>query len=56
MFNKVSYEFDKLISKFSFTHWFIGEGVEGGEMVECREDIACLIRDYEEVTISSAEN
>ena len=38
-----------LYSKYCFTHWFVGEGLESGEMSECRENIAALLKDYEEL-------
>jgi tubulin alpha len=37
MFEKTCHEFDMLYSKYSFAHWFVGEGLESGEMSECRE-------------------
>ena len=49
MFDKVCHEFDVLYSKYSFVHWFVGEGLESGEMSECRENIAALLKDYEEL-------
>ena len=53
MFRQVCDHFDKLYEKYSFAYWFVGEGLESGEMAECREDIEVLIRDYEEVCIES---
>jgi tubulin alpha len=49
MFEKTCQEFDVLYSKYCFTHWFVGEGLESGEMSECREQIAALLKDYEEL-------
>ena len=48
MLESVSHKFDLLYAKFAFAHWFVGEGLESGEMSECRENIAGLIKDYSE--------
>lgn len=38
-----------MYTKRSHVHWFVGEGLESGELSECREDMDHLIIDYEEV-------
>ncbi len=41
-----THKFDLLYSKRAFAYWFIGEGLESGEMSYCREEYACIINDY----------
>lgn len=42
-------KFDLLYSKRAFVHWFVGEGMEESEFYDARENLAGLIRDYQEV-------
>ena len=37
--DKVSKKFDQMYSKGAFVHWFVGEGLESGEMSEKRENL-----------------
>lgn len=46
----INTKYDKLYSKFAFSHWYVGEGMESGEMSEHRENLAAMERDYEEIT------
>lgn len=43
-------KFELLYRKRAFVHWFIGEGVEETEFQLSREELALMIRDYEEAS------
>lgn len=46
-------KYDILVSKKSFIHWFIGEGLEESDFSEANEDILILEKDYEEIAQDS---
>jgi hypothetical protein len=43
-------KFDLLYEKRAFAYWFVGEGLESGEMSYSREEFACLLNDYKEAS------
>ena len=46
-------QFDKIYSKRSFVHWFVGEGMSEGFYGEAREDLEAYMMDYHEVFMRS---
>ena len=51
LFSKASRKWDQLYSRRAWVHYYVGEGLESGEMSENREAINGLEKDYEELAM-----
>ncbi|PHJ24759.1 tubulin alpha chain [Cystoisospora suis] len=55
VFKRVDRKFDMMYAKRAFVHWFVGEGMEEGQLTEARDDLDALERDYDEVAADTKQ-
>lgn len=54
--SRLNRKFDLMFAKRAFVHWYTGEGMEEGEFVDSRDNLATLERDYQEVAADGFED
>jgi len=56
VFSRINHKFDIMYAKRAFVHWYLSEGMEEGEFMDARENLAALEKDYEELSIDYASD
>ena len=49
VFVKIGRKYDVMYAKRAFVHWYVGEGLDEGFFPQAREEVAAVIKDYEEL-------
>eukprot|EP00703_Trepomonas_sp_PC1_P003413 JAP93193.1 Alpha-tubulin [Trepomonas sp. PC1] len=55
VFQRTNRNFDLMLSRHAFVHWFVQNGMEETQLVEAREDMAVVEKDYEEIVKENDE-
>lgn len=55
LFSRITSQFDMMYAHRAYVHWYVGEGMEEGELTEAREGLGFLENDYLELQSSSLE-
>merc|ERR1712241_1020852 len=53
---RINKKYDMMDSQRAFVHWYVGEGMEEGELSEAREDLGFLEKDYLDVVTEQASD
>merc|ERR1711920_1063808 len=53
MGGRLGHKWDMMYAKRAFVHWYIGEGMEEGDLSDIREDLASLEADYRDIARKS---
>ncbi|KAA3677221.1 tubulin alpha [Paragonimus westermani] len=50
---RLNHKFDCMCGRRSFVHWYVAEGMEENGILETKEDLIVLGKDYEEVGLDA---
>ena len=53
VFSRMTGQFDRIYNKRAFVHWYTKSGMEEGELVEARENLAALEQEYKEAELET---
>nr|XP_053626557.1 tubulin alpha-3 chain-like [Cherax quadricarinatus] len=53
--DRINHKFDLMYSRRAFVHWYVGAGLEESELSIAQENLAQLVKDYQEVDADSEE-